>query len=405
MCMVCSDTGYGKTHEAKKILRMLGIAFAEVNPKTDNALVQVLWGFASGAVLVKGRRVVVIIVDDVDALARNETPSNLMKSAFGAERKIIFETPAALRNEQRRIDESPHYRKEIAPPQFNVPVRLIWLSNVNWTDPAVFGSTPEHFKALVSKGLDPLWIPNDAEHDGLAVFQYAHWLATEGKGLRSLGFPYEVARDAIAFYVNNVQRLIDICPRRLTQIAEVIRSNVNPGERDLRLRSMLRPDAQRPKLILPHTWSQVLLWSHDPPQSKAPPPPQPDPAASHGDNVISLRPPTPSVPPPDPAPPEPPPAASQPAPGTEPEPEQETPQPDPLDSVRPGPQRGPDPPPVEPVPETPTSQRGDPGLETPPSDDHGRDAVDPILEHELPVSLDKAQCNPRHTPIGSVDLS
>jgi hypothetical protein len=273
MCMVCSDTGYGKTHEAKKILRMLGIAFAEVNPKTDNALVQVLWGFASGAVLVKGRRVVVIIVDDVDALARNETPSNLMKSAFGAERKIIFETPAALRNEQRRIDESPHYRKEIAPPQFNVPVRLIWLSNVNWTDPAVFGSTPEHFKALVSKGLDPLWIPNDAEHDGLAVFQYAHWLATEGKGLRSLGFPYEVARDAIAFYVNNVQRLIDICPRRLTQIAEVIRSNVNPGERDLRLRSMLRPDAQRPKLILPHTWSQVLLWSHDPPQPKAPPPP------------------------------------------------------------------------------------------------------------------------------------
>jgi hypothetical protein len=121
--------------------------------------------------------------------------------------------------------------------------------------------------------------------------------------------------------------------------------------------------------------------------------------------VISLRPPTPSVPPPDPAPPEPPPAASQPAPDTEPEPEQETPQPDPPDSVRPGPQRGPDPPPVEPVPETPTSQHGDPGLETPPSDDHGRDAVDPILEHELPVSLDKAPCDPRHTPIGSIDLS
>ena len=157
-------------------------------------------------------------------------------------------------------------------------IRLCGLTNINYTDPSVITdpAARAHFAALVSKGLDPQWISNDP----LNVFLYTHHLATAQNALGGAGFTYEVARLAVDFYVGNVHRLTDIPPRRLTQIATVIRDNPPGDERDRRLNMMLRATDQRPKLQLPHTWIPVLLWPAEPP--RRPPPPDPEPQAASG---------------------------------------------------------------------------------------------------------------------------
>ena len=42
-----------------------------------------------------------------------------------------------------------------------------------------------HFDALVGRGADPIWIPGEELDDGIHLFHFTHWLATEGEMLRS----------------------------------------------------------------------------------------------------------------------------------------------------------------------------------------------------------------------------
>ena len=193
------------------------------------------------------------------------------------------------------------YRASIPLPMFDLIVRLIWLSNINFTEPEVIAGLPVHFHALVSKGLDPIWIDVDIANDCHDLFLYVHWLATEKNSLGGEGYTYDVARAAVRFYVENVHRLIDIPPRRLSMIAKVIRDNPSPAARDERLEQMLRPTDQRPKLILPESWVPVLLWPANPPPQLNPEP------------LSGARQPDPVETAPEPEP-DPPPAARQPDP-------------------------------------------------------------------------------------------
>ena len=170
----------------------------------------------------------------------------------------------------------------------------------------MLGATPEHFRALVSRGLDPFRIRDDAENDGYAVFLYTHHAATEGGFLKAArangGYPYEIARQAVDFYVHNVHRLIDIVPRRLKQIADVFDYYRDQRERELRLQAMLRPTDQRPKLRLPESWVSVMLWSDRPPTRQPPAEPPEQPPASSGAPIIQseAQPPLPAPVPPHP---------------------------------------------------------------------------------------------------------
>ena len=271
------------TSEVRRILRRENVPFGDKkNPTTRQALVDALWAYASGLIMANGRRVAVIVFDNVDLLARMETTSNLLKAGFGESRRVVFESAEIMRNERYRISvgerDRMKYNPRIAQPEFDVPMRLVWLSEANFTDPAVFGKTTEHFRALVAMGLDPICIDDDAAHDGFAVFCCVHWLATEGNALRSLGFTWDQARLAVQFYVQNIHRLIDIFPRRLIQIAQAIRECPDPVQRDEKLGRMLRSVDQRPRLKLPQPWVTSLLWPSEckfPPQSA-----EPSPAAS-----------------------------------------------------------------------------------------------------------------------------
>ena len=271
MCLVCGMTGVGKTLEARRALRKAGVPFHEfgVTP-SERDLVKLMWFITCGIITYRGRRILVVIADDQDGLARRETILNHLKGMFGSDRRrVTFPSSEALRNEEYKNSENAkdraNDRATIAPSGFDIDIRLIWLSNLDYTDPGIIATLPSHFHAMVSKGLDPLCIPNDAAHDGRDVFLFTHYLATEKNSLGGAGYSYEVARQAVRFYVENVHRLIDIPPRRLAMIAKVIKDNPDPAGRDERLAQMLRDTDQRPKLILPESWVPVLLWPTDPP--------------------------------------------------------------------------------------------------------------------------------------------
>ena len=257
MAMIISLPGFGKSFLANREMRKANCAFHLSNPQDANALVSVLWQIESGALRnSKGELIAVLLLDDADACARRETPANVVKGAFGEARRVIWESQAAFRNAAWLDKANPRYNPDrhsplIPPMEFNVSVRLLWLSNADFTDEAVLGGTPEHFRALVSRGLDPFRIRDDAENDGYAVFLYTHHAATEGGFLKAAradgGYPYEIARQAVDFYVHNVHRLIDIVPRRLKQIATVFDYYRDQREREPRLQAMLRPTDQRPR--------------------------------------------------------------------------------------------------------------------------------------------------------------
>ena len=227
-----------------------------------------MWKIESGIICHKGRKIRVLLVDDKDGLFRRETIANHLKAGFGADRRRIQATSNEISlNEHYRNSEDEEERKKykaiIPANSFDVHVGMIGLANIDYTDPDVVAGLP-HFAALVSKGLDPQRIPNDAENGGREVFLYTHHLATEQNSLGGEGYTYEVARAAVEFYVRNVHRLIDIPPRRLSMIAKVIKDNPDPAGREARLDAMLRPTDQRPKLILPASWVPVLLWPSGP---------------------------------------------------------------------------------------------------------------------------------------------
>ena len=257
--------------EARRALRKAGVPFHEfgVTP-SERDLVKLMWFITCGIITYRGR-LLVVIADDQDGLARRETILNHLKGMFGSDRRrVTFPSSEALRNEEYKNSENAKdrakYRATIAPSGFDIDIRLIWLSNLDYTDPEIIATLPSHFHAMVSKGLDPLCIPNDAAHDGRDVFLFTHYLSTEKNSLGGAGYSYEVARQAVRFYVENVHQLIDIPPRRLAMIAKVIKDNPDPAGRDERLAQMLRDTDQRPKLILPESWVPVLLWPTEPPR-------------------------------------------------------------------------------------------------------------------------------------------
>ena len=80
--------------------------------------------------------------------------------------------------------------------------------------------------------------------------------------LNNLQFDYATSRDAIAFYVQNVNRLPELSPGRLVWIAEIIRDYPKDAET---LDRMLSVTDQR-DLGLQSSLVQVLFWPRRPPK-------------------------------------------------------------------------------------------------------------------------------------------
>jgi hypothetical protein len=78
--------------------------------------------------------------------------------------------------------------------------------------------------------------------------------------LRAHQFTYDVARNALHWYIGHIHHLIDIPPRRLIRIAEAFRDH--QGESlELTLQRMLRPTNQRPRLRIPTAWGVDAMYA------------------------------------------------------------------------------------------------------------------------------------------------
>jgi hypothetical protein len=297
-----------------------------------------------------------LLFDDPGRIAGDEAACDILKTAFGMQRTVTFETPEVTRNENWRISGHGGYDPFVPPPDFPVPadLRWLWLANTNYADPAVLARLGDHFAPLIARGLNPFWMRDDAEHDHRDLFLCVHHLATEENLLRSMGFPYEVSRKAVNFYVTHANRLVDLCPRRLELIATAFAADQPPAALEAELNSMAPSAIIQPKLRLPASWVSVpdgvLLWPEQP-FSKTKPPVEGDPPRRirkrerdwkqrHARPASEPEPPRPPAND-DPGPPEPPPAASLPRPATEPETEEPLQQPSQWQSRRPyNPARG-----------------------------------------------------------------
>ena len=257
--LFCGGTGIGKTFFARRECRRCGIKdVPEERPDNVYALTDFLW---------RNREKPVVTLDECDHLLRQQATANMLKVCNGDPRVVALGTMESTRNERRQADGDSRYNPLIPPSRFPLgdKARQVMTSNRNYQDEAVIADLPqEHWRALVGRGIDPVWVPTDG-NEGRDLFGYTYWCATEDGMLRSLQFTYDVARAAVQFYVESIHRLVDIHPRRLVMIAEAIRDNPIPDRRMVRLNQMLRPVDQRPKLIVPRTW--VLIWP------KLPPPP------------------------------------------------------------------------------------------------------------------------------------
>ena len=236
--------------------------FIESRPTKPISLVRVLYQCAM-------LQAAALLFDDPGKIAGDEASCDVLKTGFGVQRTVTFETPEITRNESWRISGHRGYDPFIAPPDFPIPadLRWLWLANMNYADPAVLARLGDHFPPLIARGLNPFWIRDDVEHDNHDLFLCVHYKATEENLLRSMGFEYEVSRKAVNFYVSHASSLVDLCPRRLELIAQAFAADQPPAALEAALHSMA-PSIIRPKLQLPTSWVQVpdgvLLWPEQP---------------------------------------------------------------------------------------------------------------------------------------------
>jgi len=220
MQLICSNPGIGKTWIVEQELRRLGIKVALVAPDNVAAFTKALYDHRDDQVLV---------LDDFDALARSERVASIAKMAWGPTRTVVRHTVEARKNTAREEAGSDKFDPSIPPGDFKIRCRLIWLSNLNYEDPAtvINARMVPHFRALCSRSLDPVWIDTSDEEE---LFNYCVWLGTEGNMLNNKQMKKEIAEKAVAWFIEHRNYLTEISPRRLVQAAEYFQQRLGDAE-------------------------------------------------------------------------------------------------------------------------------------------------------------------------------
>ena len=259
--LICGGAGTGKNTLTRQIAKQHLIKYVpEDRPANAAALVSCTW---------RNLMCPLHVLNECDHLLRDPLAMNIIKLMHETPRRCAHYTNEARQNEYYLESGSRQYRESIAPTSFALDdpakrtrnARQLFTLNLNYTDPEVTRLLPqEHWTALLRRGLDPVFIPTPDR----ALFEYVVWLGGEGRMLNNLQFDYATSRDAIAFYVQNVNRLPELSPGRLVWIAEIIRDYPKDAER---LDRMLSVTDQR-DLGLEQSLVQVLLWPRRPPKRR-----------------------------------------------------------------------------------------------------------------------------------------
>ena len=220
MQLICSEPGLGKTWIVGHELKKLGIKVEPLAPANDAAFVKALYDHRDDQV---------VVFDDFDALARSEGVVSIAKMAWGPTRTVVRHTVEARKNTAREEAGDDKFDSSIPPGDFKIRPGLIWLSNLNYEDPAMVinARMVPHFRALCSRSLDPVWIDTSDEED---LFRYCIWLGTEGNMLNDKQMKKEIAEKAIAWFIEHRNRLTEVSPRRLGDAAEYFQQRLGDAE-------------------------------------------------------------------------------------------------------------------------------------------------------------------------------
>jgi hypothetical protein len=243
MQMIGSEPGLGKTYITLQGLKALGIRVENVAPANDAAFVKTLYDHRNDEVLV---------LDDCDALARSERVAGIAKMAWGLSRLVVRDTVEARRN---ALADHSKRDPSIPPPRFEVRCRLIWLTNIDFTDPTnIEKHMAPHFRAMCSRGLHPIWIDTSDVED---LFRYCVSLVTDENMLRNLQLRKPDAEKAVAWFIENRNYLKEISPRCLVHIATLIQGRSEQLLRTLRYDQPKRniPAMRAPRIIGAGKWA------------------------------------------------------------------------------------------------------------------------------------------------------
>jgi hypothetical protein len=245
--MFCSIPGLGKTETTLEVFAEHNFEPHYCSPTTPAGYCRDLWKY----------RHLPYFLDDCDTLARSGPCANIAKMAYGPQRIVVVPTSKdVLRNEEYRQADSDKYDPNTPPPTFKLGPRhgMIWNSNKNFTLPEMVSrEMAADFAALISRGLDPLWVPDNPQ----AVFDRTIWMIVEGRMLRRHrigarpsegGFKLEHQQEILEFMCVNGRRLRELTPRMAWQLAMARRHD---ADWETAWKEKLMPTVQWPALILP----------------------------------------------------------------------------------------------------------------------------------------------------------
>jgi hypothetical protein len=201
-------------------------------------------------------------LNECDHLLRAERSINVLKLMHEEPRKCALFTKGAAMNEEHQRSGSRQYRESIPPTTFLLGDRCrhVLTSNLDYTDPAVTSQLPkEHWRALVRRGLDPVYIDTS---DEMLLFLFVVHLGSDGKMLKAHQHTYSTASRAMNFYIENVNRLPDTSAGRLLMIAEAIRDNRLDALDRMLTKTAVRDLQLEPSIV------QVILWPKRPPKRR-----------------------------------------------------------------------------------------------------------------------------------------
>ena len=270
--MFCSLPGLGKTEWVLDTLAKNNIVPHYPGPATVHGYCADLWQCKNG----------LFFLDDWDRLARDEGLANIAKMVYGPQKLVIVPNSLRIqRNESWRVEGDFRYDPNIPPPTFNLGPRhgAIWNSNKNFSDPDVVRRGMQaDFAALVSRGLDPLWISCDPQ----SVLDYTIWMIAgygmlrrhpqqDRRGDRG-GFKLIHQQEVLEFICQNARRLKEISPRMAHKLAMARR---NDPHYEAAWKDQLADQILHPNLILPES-TPLLISPAMKKKAAASPAPEPD---------------------------------------------------------------------------------------------------------------------------------
>jgi hypothetical protein len=207
---LCGISGIGKTAAIINGLSRNGQSYMLVNPRNSGGLYRAFFLHRNKSYL---------IIDDTEHIAKSEPCANLVKQALAPPFRVHHHSK--LKTDEDDDEEIPQDCK--------VRFNLVWLSNVDYKERKnISGKMAPHFAALVSRGLEPVWIDGTDDE----IFQYTCWLATHGGMLKKEGLGRRDGEYVISWWIRNRDRLKDLTPRALSRVGQEIRATKVYGNED-----------------------------------------------------------------------------------------------------------------------------------------------------------------------------